>query len=152
MDSIIVTVKLEREAQVRDIEVQPDINASTLAAIIAAGFGWDVGLNGEKIDYQIEATPPGRILEPDQTLAQVGAWDGSWLVLKRRTGSFQDAFSMVTEFPHQTIQPGDRHDEEKNRTQDKVEPKPSIDSHPSSESPLSSRTQGYTPKRIDEDH
>lgn len=148
MEPIIVTVKLEGEAQIRDIEVQPDINAEMLASIIAAGFGWDVGVNGEKIEYQIEVTPPGKILKPDQTLAQVGAWDGAWLVLKRVAG--QNRFANPSARRLNTSTDADEFPEE-------VDPAPAPKagstgpSSPPTDSPLSSRKQGYSPRRIDGD-
>ena len=78
---VIVTVKLKGEAAVRDLEVASDLPCEQLSANIARALQWDRGPAGEALFFDIEATPPGRILRREETLAQANAWDGSWLVL-----------------------------------------------------------------------
>lgn len=80
MEKVIVTVKLVGESQVRDVELSSDVPAEQLAAQIAVALGWHVDAAGNPITYLIEAHPPDRILHSTETLAQAGAWDGSWLV------------------------------------------------------------------------
>lgn len=75
MESVIVTVKRQGEAQVRDLEVPLDITAGELAQQMAAAFGWSS-------DYQVYAAPPERVLPPQETLLQAGVWDGAWLVFQ----------------------------------------------------------------------
>lgn len=84
MQRVIVTVKRQNEARVRDLEVPTDIAAAQLAQTIAHTLNWDINLAGAATQYQIEAHiagRPGRILPPDETLANAGVWDGAWLVL-----------------------------------------------------------------------
>lgn len=75
MESVIVTVKRQGEAQVRDLEVPLDITVGELAQQMAAAFGWSS-------DYQVYAMPPERVLPPHETLIQSGVWDGAWLVFQ----------------------------------------------------------------------
>ena len=78
---VVVTVKRKDEARVRDLEVPVNIDASRLAEMIARALRWESDMAGQRIMYVIEAHPLGRILQPDETLASAGVWDGSWLVL-----------------------------------------------------------------------
>ncbi len=75
MESVIVTVKRQGEAQVRDLEVPLEITAGELAQQMAAAFGWSS-------DYQVYAVPPERVLAAHETLRQAGVWDGAWLVFQ----------------------------------------------------------------------
>ncbi len=83
MQRVIVTVKRQNEARVRDLEVPADLPAEQLAATIARALNWDANLSGALTQYRIEAHLPGKagaILQPDETLASAGVWDGAWLV------------------------------------------------------------------------
>lgn len=84
MKRVVVTVKLKDEPRVRDIEVRSDTEAVQLAKQIASALKWGTDRAGQPLTYRIEVHPPGspgRMLEPHETLASAGAWDGSWLVL-----------------------------------------------------------------------
>ncbi len=81
---VIVSVKRKSESAVKDIEVSPDLPVEQLSSIIAKAMNWDQDDNGSPIVYDIEAHPPGRVLGKNETLAQVNAWDGSWLILLPR--------------------------------------------------------------------
>jgi len=91
MDLVIVTVKRENEARVRDLEVPADMPSAQLASLIAEWCGWNQDPGGKPVRYEIHSTPPDRILAPDETLAQAQAWDGAWLVLKPDRGITQQA-------------------------------------------------------------
>ncbi|MBN1920444.1 MAG: EsaB/YukD family protein [Anaerolineae bacterium] len=80
MTKAIVTVKRVEEARVRDLELPVDIPSAHLAEMVATALGWNTDATGRPVSYHIEAHPPGRLLLPSETLAQAGAWDGSWLV------------------------------------------------------------------------
>ena len=69
MDPVIIMVGRVNEF-VYDVEVMPDIPAADLADAIAEAFGWQ-GV------YDIEVF--GRKVLPNQTLADVAAWDGAHL-------------------------------------------------------------------------
>jgi len=85
MQRVIVTVKRQNEARVRDLEVPAEMPAKELAQTIARVLNWDINLPGAVAQYQIEAHvsgKPGKVLQPDETLASAGVWDGAWLVLQ----------------------------------------------------------------------
>jgi len=84
MQRVIVTVKRkgEDERHARDLEVPSHIEARQLAEMITRGLHWDASERVRSpIYYKIEAYPPGRILQPDESLESAGVWDGSILIL-----------------------------------------------------------------------
>jgi hypothetical protein len=83
MERVIVTVKRKDEARVRDLEVPADVEASRLADLITQALHWESDAAGQPVEYEIVAEPPGRVLAPHESLAEVDAWDGSWLVFRR---------------------------------------------------------------------
>ena len=81
MQRVIVSVKRKDDFQSHDLEVTATIDIATLVDMIATALRWDMDHSGQSIRYQIEAKPPGRMLQPGESLASVEAWDGSWLIL-----------------------------------------------------------------------
>jgi uncharacterized ubiquitin-like protein YukD len=79
MERIIVTVKKHQEARVRDLEIPAGVEVARLTELIASALHWDRDSAGGTVRYQIEAQPPGRVLEPDETLIDAGVRDGAWL-------------------------------------------------------------------------
>src|SRR5689334_11679166 len=88
---VVVTVKRKDEARVRDLEVPVNLTAERLAEMIARALRWETDMAGQRITYLIEAHPLGRMLQPDETLAGAGVWDGSWLVLHPMGGQQTEA-------------------------------------------------------------
>ncbi len=82
MQRVIVTVKRQNEARVRDLEVPADVEAERLSRMIAQALRWESDLAGQPVEYEIVAEPPGRPLRPQESLAEAGAWDGAWLTLR----------------------------------------------------------------------
>jgi|GEM_PF-3092221 len=92
MQRVVVTIKREDEARVRDIEVPADIEVERLSDLIARALHWDSGPAAESLRYEIEAHPLGRRLKPHESLVSAGVWDGSWLVMypiKATTPAFE---------------------------------------------------------------
>jgi hypothetical protein len=90
MQRVIVTVKRQNEARVRDVEVPADMPADQLARTIARALNWEINLGGALTQYQIEAytaSNTSRVLQPDETLANADVWDGAWLVLSPQGAS-----------------------------------------------------------------
>lgn len=87
MQRVIVTVKRQNEARVRDLEVPAEVEAERLSEMIAQALRWESDPAGQPVEYEIMAEPPGRVLAPYESLAEAGAWDGAWLVLQP-AGSF----------------------------------------------------------------
>ena len=82
MQRVIVTVKLEGENPVRDLEVPAEVESGRLAEMIAGALRWETDPAGQPIQYEIMAEPPGRVLDAQESLADAGAWDGAWLVFR----------------------------------------------------------------------
>lgn len=74
----MVTVSRSGEAQEYDLELAPDVPVKDLAAAIIKALGWALQ-DDPSTKYTIELYPPGCVLQPDDTLAQAQAWDGSRL-------------------------------------------------------------------------
>jgi len=84
MERVIVTVKRDGDQDANDLEVPTGLPIRQLASIISRSLGWAFDAQGRPIHFDIGAQPPGRILKDDETLAQVGAWDGSWLIFYKK--------------------------------------------------------------------
>lgn len=82
MERVIVTVKRAGEARVRDLEVPAEVKTSQLADLIASALQWQSDPAGQAMRYEIKAEPLGRLLQPHESLADAGVWDGSWLVFQ----------------------------------------------------------------------
>jgi hypothetical protein len=134
MTDVIVTVKHVNESRLLDIQLGSDIPAERLAASLAQSLGWDRDATGKPITYDLEAHPPGRKLRPNETLAEVNAWDGSWLIMH----------------PRSTLQPQVRAPEQAKPgyTMKRLDTEPTPQPVPRSQ-PGSS---GYVWKRLDDDH
>jgi len=81
MGRLVVTVKRKGDSRVRDVEVPADVGAGELAALVARTLRWDSDAAGQPLTFAIEAQPPGRLLEPHESLADAGVGNGAWLVL-----------------------------------------------------------------------
>jgi WXG100 protein secretion system (Wss), protein YukD len=84
VDRVIVTVKLANEARVRDVELPANVPMAQLARALAQRLGWNQEAGDQQLSYDVEVYPPGRRLNPNETLAQASAWDGAWLVFYPR--------------------------------------------------------------------
>lgn len=90
MQRVIVTVKREGEARLRDLEVPTDVEAERLTEMIARALHWEQDAAGQPLRYEVEAHPLGRILQANESLASAGVWDGSWLVFRLPGDSVAD--------------------------------------------------------------
>lgn len=104
MHRVIVTVKAPFQAHALDLEVPATVPAALLAELLVrelaeagqglAGAGEGLtGAGGAEAGgstaaggYALAASPPGRLLRPDETLADAGVWTGAWLLLVKRQG------------------------------------------------------------------
>ena len=64
----------------RDLEVPAEVDSAQLTRLIAEALHWDGDAAGVQQDYDIVALPLGRPLQPEESLASAGIWDGAWLV------------------------------------------------------------------------
>ncbi len=74
---VMVYVKYENGKGI-DLEVPAEVEASVLATMLAKALQ-----QSEMFDYSLEAHPPGRRLNKNETLASVNAWSGSVLKLRQ---------------------------------------------------------------------
>jgi uncharacterized ubiquitin-like protein YukD len=82
MQRVIVTVECQERAKVLDLEVPSDVESKRLADMIAHALRWQVRSEGPQAEYEIKAEPPGRVLAPEETLAEAGVWDGAYLTIQ----------------------------------------------------------------------
>lgn len=80
-DLVIVSVKRSTEFLEFDLEVSPYIPAKDLVESISVGLSFISSDKKALTNYQLFVTPPGKILKQTETLADVGAWDGSVIEL-----------------------------------------------------------------------
>ena len=76
MRRAIVTAKLTGAEFGLDLDVPVDVEVSRLVPVLAGALS---GAEGQP--YRLEAQPLGRALQPEETLAGAGVWDGAWLLL-----------------------------------------------------------------------
>jgi hypothetical protein len=157
MDHVLVTIKRVNEARVRDIMLPADMPIGQLAAILAAKLEWDIDPASEPVTYLVEADPPGRYLRQDETLAEAGAWDGSWLVFHPK-GTAASNLKVLDPHTHDPTIPSPVRGWSKlfgshSRQPADVSPGPAADPrHPaSSQRKQAEPTSGYTMKRLDRD-
>ena len=81
MDRITVTVRRKDGAQEHDLEVSSEVSAKRLAELVARALHWDSDAP-DAVEYEIVAEPPGRALDPGESLADAGVWDGARLVFQ----------------------------------------------------------------------
>lgn len=80
MERAIVTVKYPTDDTICDLEVPVTVAAQRLTELVVEGLHWDT-----RVAYQIWVEPPGRKLNPQETLAQAGVWDGAQLTFYPQT-------------------------------------------------------------------
>jgi hypothetical protein len=72
------------ESRVRQMDVPANLPAMQLATTFTGLPGWGSDQWGRPVTYELEVHPPGRVLRPDETLAQAGCTDGVWIVARPR--------------------------------------------------------------------
>lgn len=70
MDRVIVTVKVVGGVEAVDMELPSGLPAEALAQLLAPDGS-----------AELEAFPPGRALQPGESLAAAGVWSGAWLLV-----------------------------------------------------------------------
>jgi len=81
MPKAIMTVMRSDQPLGLDLEVPVNLAASHLAMLLATVLYRDSRPEDQPAALSLEHLPPGKILDPGETLESVNAWDGSWLVL-----------------------------------------------------------------------
>jgi len=84
VERVIVSVECEGKTPI-DLDLPAELPASKLARQIAEAMKWQLSM-AHQITALAAGDAQGRILYPNETLADVGAWDGSRLLMQP-TGS-----------------------------------------------------------------
>ena len=77
-----MSVRLDNESELHDLEVPADIPSGQLGTLIAEALGWT------QSSYGVETAPTGQVIAQDESLAAAGVWDGSVLVLHSDRNAF----------------------------------------------------------------
>jgi len=81
---VLVSVQLDHEDE-RDLEVPAEVPISQLASLIVGALKSRIDNDDAATQYIIRATPPGRLLRPDESLAAAAVWDGAALSIQTIT-------------------------------------------------------------------
>jgi hypothetical protein len=81
MHRIIVYLAPSNNRPGVDLEVPAAIHSNHLAKLIAQLVWQEADDPQGAGQWQLFATPPGRLLRPDESLAEAGAWDGATITL-----------------------------------------------------------------------
>ncbi len=78
MKKVIISIKLDNRYEPLDVEVIAESSVAKMLIALCAAYNLGNGKN-----YSVFAAPPGRLLDPNETLEDAGVWDGAILTLKR---------------------------------------------------------------------
>ncbi|MCX7749941.1 MAG: EsaB/YukD family protein [Clostridia bacterium] len=81
MNRVIVTVEIPDSSTTYDMELPNDIPSGELAQMIAKSLHLEDNTSVRGTFFKIQADPPGRVLGEEETLAEAGVWDGSFITL-----------------------------------------------------------------------
>jgi hypothetical protein len=84
---VLVSVLGPGETAERDLEIDSSMPVCDLTMALRSAFGWEPDEAASQL--ALHATPPGRFLHADETLARAGAWDGAHLEFTFRTRAFR---------------------------------------------------------------
>jgi hypothetical protein len=90
---VIVQVQSNQSIHSEDLEVPAEVPAEELGRLIALAMEWSQDPNGRELQHSIFADPPGRVLNVQETLADVEAWDGSSLTLRAILAAYFESSS-----------------------------------------------------------
>lgn len=82
---VLVQVRREGEEDTHQLEVPAEVPAEQLADMIAQAFGWERTQSGQPTSYWIVRGTSNQILRGQETLAELGIWDGSVLIFRPKT-------------------------------------------------------------------
>lgn len=77
MKKVIVTINIENKKKSYDVEIIAESDVSKMLAMLCAAYNL-----GSETNYNIFAAPPGRLLNPNETLEEAGVWDGAVITVK----------------------------------------------------------------------
>lgn len=102
MERVIVSVECVGHPSV-DLELPAEVPVRRLTTLITAALGWQEG-RAYQATVILPGAQNGRALSPDSTLADVGAWDGSQLLLQP-AGALSGGTPRVTSAPAAPVMP-----------------------------------------------
>ncbi len=83
---IIIRVRREGEAQVFDAEVPAEVPAEQLSDMLARAFNWERTKTGQLTGYTLVKGGTDQVLRSQETLADVGLWEGAEILLRPKAG------------------------------------------------------------------
>jgi len=105
MNRVIVNIRKTGDLVGHDLDVPADLPSVELGRLIAKALHWANVDDDKSVSYRIFADPPGRRLVPEESLATIGAWDGSYLtlepvretVLRTTSSRFRTQYQLVSD-------------------------------------------------------
>ena len=78
MTKLLLTLKIENKSDTLDMEITSSQEVSSIISVLCEKFS----IKDAKT-FGLYATPPGRQLDPNETLEDAGVWNGTILTLRR---------------------------------------------------------------------
>jgi len=83
---VIIRVRREGEGEVFDLEAPAEVPAEQLSDMLARARGWERTKTGQLTGYTLVKGAAGQILRGQETLADVGVWEGAEVILRPKSG------------------------------------------------------------------
>jgi len=83
----IIRVRREGEAQAFDVEAPAEVPAEQLSDMLARALGWERTTAGQLTGYTLVQGSSGQILRGQESLADVGVWEGAEVILRPKAGA-----------------------------------------------------------------
>lgn len=80
MKKVIVTIKTDSIKEPFDVEIIAESHTSEILEILCEAYKL-----GNSKNFNVFATPPGRLLNANETLEEAGVWNGAILTLRGET-------------------------------------------------------------------
>ncbi len=82
MNKVILTVRFMDSSEIKDIEMPTNIKISKIADMLIKAYKPVESFGNRQYHFALDH-PPGRWLDPNETLEDAGVWDGAILTLKK---------------------------------------------------------------------
>jgi hypothetical protein len=84
---VIIRVRREGEAETVDVEAPAEVPAEQLSDMLARALEWERTKSGQLTGYTLVKGGSGEILRSQETLADVGVWEGAEVILRPKSGA-----------------------------------------------------------------
>lgn len=83
---VMIRVRREGEAETSDIEAPAEVPAEQLSEMLARALNWERTKTGQLTGYTLVKGGTGQVLRGQETLADVGVWEGAEVILRPKSG------------------------------------------------------------------